>query len=202
LSEWLPRLSGNWRRRLYTASLYGVHPSPTPLGNSWNLQQAKHPPCDRIIDSLLFTLSNGDITVAVNPQNDYFKKNKNLLKILIEKPCLLVFDRAETVLKAREAKAADYFAEDCAEYAWLFKQLLDTEHQSKILFTSRESLADLPSTVTREIQLNGLDQDAAVALLQSFSLAANAEKLAEICDRYLGYPKALQLIAALIRDDT
>jgi hypothetical protein len=162
----------------------------------------KAPPCDRTIDSLLFTLSNGDITAAVNPQNDYFKKTENLLKILREKPCLLVFDRAETVLKAGEAKAAGYFAENCAEYAWLFTQLLETEQQSKIIFTSRESLAELPPNVTREIQLNGLHQDAAVALLQSFNLTANAEELAEICDRYSGHPKALHLVAALIREDT
>jgi hypothetical protein len=96
------------------------------------------------------------------------KKPKNLLKILKEKPCLLVFDRAETLLKTEEAKAAGYFADNCAEYAWLFKQLLETEHQSKIIFTSRESLAELPPTLTREIQLNGLNQDAAITLLQSF----------------------------------
>jgi hypothetical protein len=169
-----------------------------------SLQSAtgKAPPCDRTIDSLLFTLSNGDITTAVNAQNDCGKKTENLLKILREKPCLLVFDRADTLLKAPEAKAAGYFADDCGEYAWLFKQLLETEHQSKIIFTSRESLAELPPTVTREIQLNGLVRDAAVALLQSFNLTANPEELAEICDRYSGHPKALQLVAALIRDDT
>jgi hypothetical protein len=38
--------------------------------------------------------------------------------------------------------------------------------------------------------------------LQSFNLTANAEELAEMGDRYLGHPKALQLLAALIRDDT
>jgi len=183
-----------------------IHTEKTPFTcAAWqSLESAtgKAPPCDRTIDSLLFTLSNGDITAAVNPQNDCGKKTENLLKILREKPCLLVFDRAETLLKTGEAKAAGYFAEDCAEYAWLFKQLLETEHQSKIIFTSRESLAELPSTVTREIQLNGLHQDAAVALLQSFNLTANAEELAEICDRYSGYPKALHLVAALIRDDT
>ncbi len=113
-----------------------------------------------------------------------------------------MFDRADTLLKAGEAKAAGYFAEDCAEYAWLFKQLLETEHQSKIIFTNRESLAELPPTVTREIQLNGLDRDSAISLLQSFNLTANPEELAEMGDRYCGHPKALQLVAALIRDDT
>ncbi|WP_081692399.1 NB-ARC domain-containing protein [Planktothrix agardhii] len=156
----------------------------------------KAPPFDRIIDSLLFTLSNGDITA----ENDCGKKTENLLKILREKPCLLVFDRADTLLKTGEAKAAGYFADNCAEYAWLFKQLLETEHQSKILFTSRESLAELPPTLTREIQLNGLNQDAAISLLQSFNLTGNEEELAELSARYQGYPKALQLVAVLIRD--
>ncbi|CAD5978055.1 NB-ARC domain-containing protein [Planktothrix agardhii] len=156
----------------------------------------KAPPFDRIIDSLLFTLSNGDITA----ENDCGKKTENLLKILREKPCLLVFDRAETLLKTGEAKAAGYFADNCAEYAWLFKQLLETEHQSKIIFTSRESLAELPPTLTREIQLNGLNQDAAITLLQSFNLTGNEEELAELSHRYQGHPKALQLVATLIRD--
>ena len=156
----------------------------------------KAPSFDRIINSLLFTLSNGDITA----ENDCGKKTENLLKILREKPCLLVFDRADTLLKTGEAKAAGYFADNCAEYAWLFKQLLETEHQSKIIFTSRESLAELPPTLTREIQLNGLNQDAVISLLQSFNLTGNEEELAELSARYQGYPKALQLVAVLIRD--
>ena len=199
-------LPGIGKTTLISQLIRQLHTEKTPFTcAAWqSLQSAtgKAPPCDRIIDSLLFTLSNGDITAAVNPQNDCGKKTENLLKILRDKPCLLVFDRADTLLKAGEAKAAGYFADDCAEYAWLFKQLLETEHQSKIIFTSRESLAELPSTVTREIQLNGLDRDAAVALLQSFNLTANPEELAEMCDRYSGHPKALQLVAALIRDDT
>ncbi|MEG3910302.1 ATP-binding protein [Microcoleus sp. w2-18bC1] len=199
-------LPGIGKTSLVSQLIRQLHTENTPFTcAAWqSLQSAtgKAPPFDRTIDSLLFTLSNGDITAAVNAQNDYFKKTENLLKILREKPCLLVFDRADTLLKAGEAKAAGYFADDCAEYAWLFKELLETEHQSKILFTSRESLAELPSTVTREIQLNGLDRDAAVALLQSFNLTANPEELAEMCDRYCGHPKALQLVAALIRDDT
>ena len=199
-------LPGIGKTSLVSQLIRQLHTENTPFTcAAWqSLESAtgKAPPCDRTIDSLLFTLSNGEITAATNTQNDCGKKTENLLKILREKPCLIVFDRADTLLKAGEAKAAGYFAEDCAEYAWLFKQLLETEHQSKIIFTSRESLAELPPTVTREIQLNGLDRDAAVTLLQSFNLTANPEELAEICDRYCGHPKALQLVAALIRDDT
>jgi len=199
-------LPGIGKTTLVSQLIRQLHTENTPFTcAAWqSLESAtgKAPPCDRTIDSLLFTLSNGDITTATNAQNDCGKKTENLLKILRDKPCLLVFDRADTLLKAGEAKAAGYFADDCAEYAWLFKQLLETEHQSKIIFTSRESLAELPPTVTREIQLNGLERDSAISLLQSFNLTANAEELAEMGDRYCGHPKALQLVAALIRDDT
>ncbi|NJM61778.1 MAG: AAA family ATPase [Oscillatoriales cyanobacterium RU_3_3] len=199
-------LPGIGKTSLASQLIRQSHAENTPFASvAWqSLQSAtgKAPTFDRTIDSLLFTLSNGDITAAVNAQNDCGKKTENLLKILREKPCLIVFDRAETLLKTKEAKAAGYFAEDCAEYAWLFKQLLETEHQSKIIFTSRESLAELPPTVTREIAIGGFDRDVAVALLQSFNLTANPEELAEIADRYAGHPQALQLIAALIRDDT
>ncbi|WP_422759640.1 NB-ARC domain-containing protein [Microcoleus anatoxicus] len=207
-------LPGIGKTTLISQLIRQLHTEKTPFTSAaWqSLQSAtsKAPPCDRTIDSLLFTLSNGDITTAVNPQEDSFQKTEKLIKIIKAKPCLIVFDRADTLLKTGEAKAAGYFAEDYAEYAWLFKQLLETEHQSKIIFTSRESLAELPPTVTREIQLNGLDRDAAISLLQSFNLTAlrlrsgttNTEELAEICDRYSGHPKALQLVAALIRDDT
>ncbi|WP_341731144.1 NB-ARC domain-containing protein [Microcoleus sp. EPA2] len=199
-------LPGIGKTTLISQLIRQLHTENTPFAcAAWqSLESAtgKAPPCDRTIDSLLFTLSNGDITPAVNAENECGKKTENLLKILREKPCLIVFDRAETLLKTGEAKAAGYFADDCAEYAWLFKQLLETEHQSKIIFTSRESLAELPPTVTREIQLNGLDRDSAISLLQSFNLTANAEELAEMGDRYSGHPKALQLVAALIRDDT
>ena len=199
-------LPGIGKTTLVSQLIRQLHTENTPFTcAAWqSLESAtgKAPPCDRTIDSLLFTLSNGDITIATNAQNDCGKKTENLLKILREKLCLLVFDRAETLLQAGEAKTAGYFADDCAEYAWLFKQLLETEHQSKIIFTSRESLAELPPTVTREIQLNGLDRDSAISLLQSFNLTANPEELAEMGDRYCGHPKALQLVAALIRDDT
>jgi hypothetical protein len=199
-------LPGIGKTTLVSQLIRQLHTEKTPFTcAAWqSLQSAtgKAPPCDRTIDSLLFTLSNGDITTAVTPQEDSFQKIEKLIKIIKAKPCLIVFDRADTLLKAGEAKAAGYFADDCAEYAWLFKQLLETEHQSKIIFTSRESLAELPPTVTREIQLNGLDRDAAISLLQSFNLTANPEELAEMADRYSGHPKALQLVAALIRDDT
>ncbi|OCQ91110.1 AAA family ATPase [Oscillatoriales cyanobacterium USR001] len=198
-------LPGIGKTALISQLIRQLHTENTPFtAAAWqSLQSAtgKAPPFNSTIDSLLFTLSNGDITTAVTPQDDSLKKIEKLIKIIKATPCLIIFDRAETLLKTKQAQTAGYFADDSAEYPWLFKQLLETEHQSKILFTSRESLAELPPTLTREIQLNGLNQDAAITLLQSLNLIANQEELAELSHRYQGHPKALQLVAALIRDD-
>lgn len=159
------------------------------------------PRFDGIIDSLLCTLSNGEITAAFTVQDDYLKKTEKLVKLLKDKPCLVVIDNVETVLKTCQAAGAGYFANDCTEYAWLFKQLAETEHQSKVIFTSRETLAELPCKETHIISLTGLDQKAAVTLLQSFNLTATPPELTKLAKRYQGHPKALELVAALIRDD-
>ena len=59
----------------------------------------------------------------------------------------------------------------------------------------------MPPIVTREIVLNGLEEEAGVKLLQTFNLTATPEELTQLTQRYQGHPKALQLIAGLIRDD-
>jgi GTPase SAR1 family protein len=117
-----------------------------------------------IVDSLLSALAGSEINSGAilsegfaNEQEDYFKKTAKLIDILKQKPCLVVLDNVETVLQAGVADKAGYFASNCAEYAWLLKQLAETEHQSKIIFTSRESLAQLPCRETRTISILGLD---------------------------------------------
>jgi NB-ARC domain len=161
-----------------------------------------------IVDSLLSALAGSEINSGAilsegfaNEQEDYFKKTAKLIDILKQKPCLVVLDNVETVLQAGVADKAGYFASNCAEYAWLLKQLAETEHQSKIIFTSRESLAQLPCRETRTISIGGLDIDAAVALLQSFELIATVEELTALAASYQGHPKALEMVAAVIRDD-
>jgi hypothetical protein len=73
-------LPGIGKTTLISQLIRQLHTEKTPFTcAAWqSLQSAtgKAPPCDCIIDSLLFTLSNGDITAAVNPQNDSFKKPK------------------------------------------------------------------------------------------------------------------------------
>ncbi len=161
----------------------------------------KPPRFDGILDSLLLTLSNSEITPTITILDDYLKKTERLVKLLKDQSCLLVLDNVETVLKTKQAKRAGYFADDCTEYAWLFQQLAETEHQSKVIFTSRETLAQLQRRETHTLRLGGLDQEAAVKLLESFKLTTTSEELAKLAKRYDGHPKALEIVAALIQDD-
>ena len=140
--------------------------------------------------------TNGNIS-----EGNYLQKTQRLINILKHKPCLLVFDGMETLLQTGDAKTAGYFADDSADYAWFFQQLLETEHQSKFIFTSRESLAELPPGITYELQLRGCDRASIVTLLKSFDLAASEEEIAQLGDRYRGHPQALELVATLIIKD-
>lgn len=164
----------------------------------------KAPRFDSIIDSLLLTLSHGEISAATT-QNDYRQKTEILVRLLKEKPCLVVLDNVETVLQTGQAQKTGYFADDCLEYKWLFNQLVETEHQSKVIFTSRESLAELSAIAVRELPLKGLEKEDAVNLLEShqqcLNLTTTSEELAHLAERYQGHPKALEVVSALIRDE-
>ena len=166
------------------------------------------PQFDWFLDSLLSALSSVD-TPNFSDKNapsaapvHSFQKIEKLLKLLKNQPCLIVCDRLETILQFGRAETAGYFAETQSEYAWLFKLLIETAHQSKIIFISRETLAELPPTITREMTLDGLTNNCAVALLTSFNLIATIEEVTELAHRYQGHPEALQLVASLIRDDS
>ncbi|MGK7903912.1 MAG: hypothetical protein AB4352_21405, partial [Hormoscilla sp.] len=92
-------------------------------------------------------------------------------------------------------------ANDCLEYKWLFRELVATEHRSKIIFISRESIAEMPPTLTRELPLTGLQPIAAIALLQTFHLTASDTELARLATGYQGHPQALEQLATLIIND-
>jgi DNA polymerase III delta prime subunit len=202
-------LPGIGKTSLISQLIRQLHTENTPFtAVAWQSLQSvtsKAPPFDWIIDSLLFTLSNDDITTALTAQDNSLKKIEKLIKILKTKPCLICFDRVETLLKTKEGESAGYFADDCTEYAWLFKQLTETEHQSKIIFISRETLAELSPIFTREITIKGLDNQAAIHLINNILPQSSGEEIgdifSELSQRYQGHPKALQLVASFIRDD-
>lgn len=198
-------LAGIGKTTLASQLIRQLHAENAPfVAATWESLRSvtgKPPRFDSIIDSMLFTLSFGNITATDTILDDYFQKTSRLVQLLKNQPCLVVLDNVETVLKAKLASKAGYFADECTEYAWLFQQLAETEHTSRVIFTSRETLAQLPRHQTHTFRLGGLDQEAAVTLLQSFELTATLDELAELAQRYEGHPKALELVTAVILED-
>ncbi|MCD8488611.1 MAG: tetratricopeptide repeat protein [Desertifilum sp.] len=161
----------------------------------------KPPRFDGVMDSLLLELSQGEITPVTTILDSDRQKTARLVQLLKRQPCLLVLDNVETVLQTKQAKRAGFFADECDEYAWLFTQLAENEHRSKVVFTSRETLAQIQGLQTQTLKLGGLDIPSAVQLLEAFNLQATPEELTALATRYDGHPKALEVVAALIRDD-
>jgi hypothetical protein len=205
-------LPGIGKRTLISQLIRQLQTENTPfVAVAWqSLEFVKNqaPQFDWFLDSLLSALSSVD-TPHFSDQNPpiaapvhSFQNIEKLLKLLKNQPCLIVCDRLETILQLGRSETAGYFAETQSEYAWLFKLLIETAHQSKIIFISRETLAELPPTITREMTLDGLTNNCVIALLTSFNLIGTIEELTQLSQRYQGHPQALQLIASLIRDDS
>jgi len=132
---------------------------------------------ENVLDSLLGTLSEGRITGAITAQDDYRRRIRRLVEFLSERPFLLVFDNIESVLSTASAERAGHFAPEQYAYAELFTQLLEVEHQSKVIFTSRETLADLRRPEYEPFVIGGLETVEALDLLNSFHLEASEEEL-------------------------
>jgi tetratricopeptide (TPR) repeat protein len=198
-------LAGIGKTTLASQLIRQLHAENAPFASAaWESLRSvtgKPPRFDSTVDSLISTLSRGKITTTETLLDDYFKKTERLVDLLQESPCLLVLDNVETVLKAKQASRAGYFADDCAEYAWLFQQLAETSHRSKVILTSREVIATFQQSEARVLRLGGLQQEAAIALLKSFQLLATSDELACLSDRYEGHPKALEIVAAVIQED-
>ncbi|HLC15012.1 MAG TPA: tetratricopeptide repeat protein [Thermodesulfovibrionia bacterium] len=165
-----------------------------------NLGTNKPPSFHAVTDSILFVLSNGKITTATTARDDFHKKTERILSILNEKPCLIVFDNVESVLRTEKSYYAGYFEPEFKDYAHLFKSLVEIKHQSKIIFTSRESLVELSKLVYKPVKLEGLKTEDALELLKKFKLKATDAELKQLSDCYQGHPKALLLVASLIEE--
>jgi hypothetical protein len=198
-------LAGIGKTTLTSQLIHQIHTEGNPfIAVAWESLRSitgKPPRFDGIIDSLLSSISNSEITVETTVLDDYFKKTERLINLLRDKPCLIVIDNVETVLKTKQSSRAGYFSDDCSEYAWLFQQLVENNHNSKVVFTSREMLAQLKKQEVFMLKLSGLDQLSAIHLLESLELIATVEELAELAKRYDGHPKALELVAAVIQED-
>lgn len=125
-----------------------------------------------------------------------------LLDYLRKQRCLLVLDNLESVLAddgAGEMRAG-YEA-----YARLLHQLAHHRHRSCLLLTSRERPKGMARWETgmawvRTLRLEGLDAQAAHAILSASGLRGQEAEAQQLVARYSGHPLALALVAETVQE--
>jgi WD40 repeat protein/DNA-binding SARP family transcriptional activator/type II secretory pathway predicted ATPase ExeA len=157
------------------------------------------PELGELLPAILQTLS--DLKVDQLPQS-LDEQLSLLLDFLRSKRCLLVLDNMETIMADGKAGA---FRRSYKQYGQMLRYLAEQEHESSLLFTSRE----LPSTLTRLkgdesqvriMSLAGLETVAGQQLLLAHGLVVGEQATETLMDRYSGNPLALNLVARTIQD--
>jgi DNA-binding MarR family transcriptional regulator len=118
-----------------------------------------------------------------------------LIKQLQSRRCLLVLDEFDALFQSSDL-------EQRLEYKILFRRLVEEQHQSCLLLTSRFLPDEFHSLITPKrtiqcIKLEGLDVEAAMRLLSDQGLA-DKEKCTEIIKNYRGNPSELKTIGERI----
>ncbi|NJR56946.1 MAG: AAA family ATPase [Acaryochloris sp. CRU_2_0] len=121
---------------------------------------------------------------------------RELLKTLNQKKCLIVLDGIENILIG-DSVDNPYGRNEA--YRWFFREIIEQNHQSCFLMTSREPFADLSyaeesGQSVRVIDLKGLGRDA-YAFLASQGLVDKEDGFRVLIQRYRANPLSLKLVA-------
>jgi WD40 repeat protein len=123
-----------------------------------------------------------------------------LLHYLRQHRCLLVLDNVESILQG--GYPYEYLA-GYERYGELLRQVGECSHQSCVLLTSREQVAEVANFAgaglpVRVLSLGGLSIAESVAILDDKGLAVVAEQAQGLVDLYGGNPLALKIISTSI----
>jgi WD40 repeat protein len=123
-----------------------------------------------------------------------------LLHYLREHRCLLILDNVESILLSGSPR--NYLA-GYEGYGELFRQVAESAHQSCVLLTSREQVAEVASFAgdrlpVRVLPLGGLSISAGMAILDDKGLPLTIENAQELVDLYAGNPLALKIVSTSI----
>lgn len=124
-----------------------------------------------------------------------------LLHWLQEARCLVVLDNIETIL---QAGGVGQYRPGYEDYGELFALAGESAHQSCLILTSREKLAEIAATeglqlAVRSLQLKG-SPEVARSLIQAKGLLGTQAQRQVLCDRYSYNPLALKIVATSIQD--
>ena len=156
------------------------------------------PPWSTFLEDILLCLS-GQQTVEIAQTAD--AQITSILHYLRQRRCLLIFDNFESILEHQQVGGSYRTGYD--SYGHLLRRLIEDEHSSSLILTSRERPIGLQYRATegqsiRVINLQGLPPQAGEELLQLSELALSSEGSQELVGQYRGNPLALKIAAAYV----
>ena len=157
------------------------------------------PRLNELLPAILQTLSEFRLDEVPPGPDDRFAL---LLELLRAQRCLLVLDNVDTVMEQNQTGA---FRDGYAGYGQLLEFVAEHDHQSSLLFTTRElpaSLVHLTNSASqvRVMSLKGLDVTDGRRLFRSHGLELAEEATGTLIEGYSGNPLALHLVAETIQN--
>lgn len=158
------------------------------------------PSCDQLVDACLQLLAPHATPTTPDSLDGRLQL---LMARLRERRVLLVLDNLEAILE--HGAGAGRIRTGFEGYARLLRLVAETAHQSCLLLTSREKLADLAPlegsrAPVRTLRLAGLDTRAGERLLLEKDLVGSGQEQTRLVELYQGNPLALKIVAQTIVD--
>src|SRR3989442_13445047 len=158
------------------------------------------PACQDLLADCLHMLSP-EVLPTLPPSID--RRIDLLLECFQTQPCLLVLDNLESLLQAHDPEG--HFRPGYQDYAALLRRVAETPHQSCLLLTSRETLAELGQLESRRagaraLRLAGLEPAACEQLLEKRDVIGSTHDQVRLAQLYAGNPLALKIVAEVISE--
>ncbi len=162
----------------------------------WRSLRNAPPLSDILADTIALLSQQQEIALTVDPAIHLAR----LIHYLQQHRCLLIFDNVESILEGGSSR--QYLA-GYEGYGELFRRVAECSHQSCVLLTSREQIAEIGNFAgdnlpVRTLPLGGLSIEAGMAILDDKGLPLTIDKGQELVDLYAGNPLALKIISTSI----
>lgn len=158
------------------------------------------PSLEEIVSQLINVLAAGE---NVNLSANVHYNISQLITYLRAARCLLVLDNFEAVLCSGNTPLK--YREGYEGYAELIRRLGESQHQSSVILTSRDSPKEIAlmqgeTLPVRCLKLNGISHTEAILVLQAKGLNASAEDAKLLTQKYAGNPLFLKIVATAIHE--
>jgi WD40 repeat protein len=162
----------------------------------WRSLRNAPPLADFLVEVIALISNQQEIDLVVEP-NAHMSR---LLHYLQERRCLLILDNVESILLSGSPR--QYLA-GYEGYGELLRRVGESVHQSCMLLTSREQIAEVASFAgnnlpVRVLSLGGLSIEDGIAVLDDKGLLLEGQVCRELVNLYDGNPLALKIVSTSI----